>query len=61
MLEIINVKINNPKRTILMEKIGKEIQLNVIPIIKWEQMKKDRDPFAESIIRNHVLIKGVEL
>lgn len=45
----------------IMEKIGKEIQLNVIPIIKWEQMKKDRDPFAESIIRNHVLIKGVEL
>lgn len=45
----------------IMEKIGKEFQLNVIPIIKWEKMKKDKDPFAESILRNHILIKGVEL
>ena len=45
----------------IMEKIGKEFQLNVIPIIKWEKMKKEEDPFVKNIIRNHVLIKGVEL
>jgi len=45
----------------IMKKIDKEIQLNVIPIIKWEKMKKDKDHFVKNIIRNHVLIKGVEL
>lgn len=45
----------------IMKKIDKEIQLNVIPIIKWEKMKKDKDHFVQNIIRNHVLIKGVEL
>ena len=45
----------------IMETIGKEFQLSVIPIIKWEKLKKDKDHFVKSIIRNHVLIKGVEL
>lgn len=45
----------------IMNKIGKEIQLNVVPMIKWEKMKKENDAFVKSIIKNHVLIKGVEL
>jgi hypothetical protein len=45
----------------IMKKLDKEIQLNVIPIIKWEKMKKDGDHFVKNIIRNHILIKGVEL
>ena len=45
----------------IMERVGKEFQLNVITIIKWEKMKKDGDPFVKNIIRNHVLIKGAEL
>ena len=45
----------------IMKKIDKEIQLNVIPIIKWEKLKKDNDHFVKNIIRNHILIKGVEL
>jgi len=45
----------------IMEEIGKEFQLTVIPIIKWEKMKKDEDNFVKNIIRNHILIKGVEL
>ena len=45
----------------IMKKIDKEIQLNVIPIIKWEKMKKDKDNFVKNIIRNHILIKGAEL
>jgi len=45
----------------IMEKIGKEFQLTIIPIIKWEKLKKDDDHFVKNLIRNHVLIKGVEL
>jgi len=45
----------------IMNKIGKEIQLNIIPMSKWEKMKKENDAFVKSILRNHVLIKGVEL
>ena len=45
----------------IMEKIGKEFQLTIIPIIKWEKLKKDNDHFVKNIIRNHILIKGVEL
>jgi len=45
----------------IMKKLDKEIQLNVIPIIKWEKMKKDGDHFVKNIIRNHILIKGVDL
>lgn len=45
----------------IMEDVGKEIQITTIPFYKWEKMKENRDPFAESIIRNHILIKGAEL
>lgn len=45
----------------IMKKIDKEFQLNVISIIKWEKLKKDNDHFVKNIIRNHILIKGVEL
>ena len=45
----------------IMNKIDKEIQLNIIPMIRWEKMKKENDAFVKSVIRNHVLIKGVEL
>ena len=45
----------------IMNAVDKEIQLNVIPMIKWEKMKKENDAFANSIIKNHILIKGAEL
>ena len=45
----------------IMKKTDKEIQLNVISIIKWEKLKKENDYFVKNIIRNHVLIKGAEL
>lgn len=45
----------------IMQKIDKEIQLNVIPIIKWEKLKKEKDHFIQNILKNHILIKGVEL
>jgi len=45
----------------IMDSLGKEIQLTVIPIVKWENMKKANDPFVHNILRNHMLIKGVDL
>jgi uncharacterized protein len=54
-------QINKDSIVQIMNKIGKEVQLNIIPMIKWEKMKKENDAFAKSIIRNHILIKGAEL
>jgi uncharacterized protein len=45
----------------IMKKIDKEIQLTVIPTIKWEKMKIEDDPFVKNIMKNHILIKGAEL
>ncbi len=28
---------------------------------RWETMKKDGDKFAESVLKKHVLVSGVEL
>ncbi|MCX6668759.1 MAG: nucleotidyltransferase domain-containing protein [Methanothrix sp.] len=42
-------------------KLGREIQLTVLPYFRWEKMKKEGDKFVESILRNHVLVKGAEL
>jgi hypothetical protein len=47
--------------TNIMKKIDREIQLTVIPPMKWEKMKQNRDSFVESILKKHVLIKGAEL
>ncbi len=42
-------------------KLGREIQLTVLPYFRWEKMKKEGDKFAESILRDHVLVKGAQL
>ncbi|MFH0973562.1 MAG: nucleotidyltransferase domain-containing protein [Candidatus Micrarchaeota archaeon] len=44
----------------LEKKTGKNIQLIVFSLNDWSE-KKVRNPFAQSILRNHVLIKGVAL
>jgi hypothetical protein len=41
--------------------LGRAAQLTVIPYYRWESMKNEGDRFAESVLRNHILIKGVEL
>ncbi len=43
------------------ERINRNIQLTVIPFYKWEKMKKEKNPFAESVVKKHILIKGVPL
>lgn len=45
----------------LQNNLCREVQLTVIPPIKWEIMKKNREKFAESVLRNHVLVKGARL
>lgn len=45
----------------LEKKLKRKIQLTVIPYYKWEKMKKEKNKFAESVIANHILIKGAEL
>jgi len=53
-------KINKDLVVKIMKKVGKDIQLSVFSMIKWEKMKKEDDAFVKSVIKNHVLIKGVE-
>ena len=45
----------------IQEKIGREIQLTVIPWHKFEKMKKENDPFIMNVIENHILLSGAEL
>lgn len=45
----------------LQDSLGKEVQLTLLPYYRWETMKKEGDRFAESILRKHVLVSGVEL
>lgn len=43
------------------KKTGLKLQLTVVPFYKWEKMKEEKDYFAESVIRKHILIKGAPL
>lgn len=53
--------VNRDRIIKIMDKIGKEIQLNVFSTIQWEKMKGKNDPFVRSVLTNHILVKGVEL
>ena len=46
---------------VLESALGREVQLTVLPYYKWEAMKNEGDRFAESVLRNHVLVTGAEL
>ncbi len=45
----------------LEERLGREVQLTVLPYFQWERLKREGDKFSESVLRNHVLVKGAEL
>lgn len=45
----------------LQDTLGREVQLTLLPYYRWETMKKEGDRFAESILRKHVHVSGVEL
>ena len=57
----IKEKINKDLIVKIGNKLGKEIQINIISMTNWENKKKEDDAFVKSVIKNHVLIKGVEL
>jgi len=44
----------------LEKKLRKQVQVTLFPLEEWERRKKD-DPFALSVLRTHVLLKGVPL
>ncbi|MEW5955655.1 MAG: nucleotidyltransferase domain-containing protein, partial [Candidatus Micrarchaeota archaeon] len=44
----------------LEKKLGKRIQVTVVPPQKWEKGRQG-EPFAQSVLRNHVLLKGMPL
>ena len=54
-------QVNRDKVLEIQEKIGREIQLTVIPWHKFERMKKENDPFIRNVIDNHILLSGAEL
>jgi predicted nucleotidyltransferase len=43
------------------EKVGKRIQLTVMPFYEWQKMKKAGNGFAGNVIGKHMLAKGVPL
>jgi predicted nucleotidyltransferase len=45
----------------LQDALGREVQLTLLPYYRWETMKKDGDEFAESVLKKHILVSGVEL
>lgn len=45
----------------LQEGLGRAVQLTVLPYYRWETLKKNGDTFAESLMKKHVLVSGVEL
>lgn len=44
----------------LERKLGKSVQLTVISLEKWER-NKESDPFALSVLKNNVLLRGAPL
>lgn len=44
----------------LEKNIGKQVQLVVFPLDKWER-NKHKDPFMLSVLKNHVVLKGAPL
>jgi len=42
-------------------KTDQEVQLTAVPYCRWEQMKEEGDPFAASVLENHMPVTGVRL
>lgn len=53
-------QVNHAVLKSLEKKIGKQVQVTVFPLDKWEKNKAS-DPFMLSVLRNHVLINGAPL
>ncbi|MCQ1537829.1 MarR family transcriptional regulator [Methanocalculus taiwanensis] len=54
-------QVDKDKILSIQEKIGKPIQLTVIPWHRFERKKKEGDPFVKSVLENHILLFGAEL
>ena len=54
-------EVNRDRILKLQDSLEREVQLTLLPYYRWETMKKEGDRFAESVLRKHVLVSGVEL
>ncbi len=45
----------------LQDALDREVQLTLLPYYRWETMKKEGNKFAESVLKKHILVSGVEL
>jgi len=43
------------------KEVGREIQLTNLEYHEWEKEKEKNSPFSQEVIKNHILLKGVEL
>lgn len=43
------------------KKVGKRVQVTVMPYHKWEIMKKQKDPFALEVLSDNILVSGKRL
>ena len=53
--------VNRDRILKLQDSLEREVQLTLLPYYRWETMKKEGDRFADSVLRKHVLVSGVEL
>ena len=45
----------------LQERLGRRVQLTELSLAKWIALKKEKDPFALSVLANNVVLRGAEL
>ncbi|MCD6478660.1 MAG: nucleotidyltransferase domain-containing protein [Candidatus Diapherotrites archaeon] len=41
--------------------VNRTVQLTVLPFYRWKKLKKKKDPFAENVVKKHLLIRGAPL
>ena len=54
-------KINFDELKKIEKETGKEIKIQVFSLGEWRSLKRKKDPFAQSILSNHILLFGSEL
>jgi len=54
-----NLKLDEVKK--LEREINKEVKIQIFSIGKWRFLKRRKDKFALSILRNHILLYGAEI
>ena len=56
-----DTKINRKPLLKLQKSLGKQVQLTVMPLVKWLSIKDRKDNFAASVLLNNIPLCGAEL